>query len=231
MNLMLYYILTEVSILDNPKIILIDKPNWPRRTHYDAYSKSAKCSAQLTHVLDVSKLCAECQSNRIKFYPAMIVLISEIINQMPEFRMTLDGENQLGFWNFVSPSYTIFHEDDKTFSSINTAWEDSKNNLYHNLIADMKKYQNVKGISPSPELKNIFHISCLPWLSFNSFDLQLYSNQYLSPIITWGRYSEDNGKIQMPISVTINHAAADGYHICQLLIKLQTLCNQPLPFC
>ncbi|MDD4817241.1 MAG: CatA-like O-acetyltransferase [Victivallaceae bacterium] len=212
-------------MMEKPEIVLIDMDTWARRTHYDVYSKRAKCSSHLTCTLDVTALYFNCKKSNIRFYPAMIVLVSELINKMPEFRMTFDAEHRLGYWNFLSPSYTIFHEDDNTFSGINTVWVDSREDFYHALIADMLKYRNEKGISVGPELCNIFHISCLPWLNFDSFELHLSNDFYLAPVITWGKYSKEKEKIRMPVSITINHAAADGYHISQFLIQLQELCN------
>ena len=41
----------------------------------------------------------------------------------------------------------------------------------------------------------------------------------LLPIVNWGKYREENGRLVMPLSVRMNHAVADGYLIA-LVYKL-----------
>lgn len=39
--------------------------------------------------------------------------------------------------------------------------------------------------------------------------------------VSWGRYREENGRLVMPVSVRLNHAAADGYLIANVFRLLQ----------
>ena len=41
------------------------------------------------------------------------------------------------------------------------------------------------------------------------------------PIINWGKYREENGKLLMPVSVRMNHAIADGYLIANVFRLLE----------
>ena len=41
------------------------------------------------------------------------------------------------------------------------------------------------------------------------------------PIINWGSYKKENGKILMPLTVRLNHAAADGYLISKVFTMLE----------
>ncbi|MBR2357372.1 MAG: hypothetical protein IKA65_05045 [Lentisphaeria bacterium] len=48
--------------------------------------------------------------------------------------------------------------------------------------------------------------------------------QLVAPTIIWGKASCENGKNFMPVTVSINHAAADGYHIgCFFKVLQQVL--------
>ena len=44
---------------------------------------------------------------------------------------------------------------------------------------------------------------------------------YFQPIINWGKYREENGRMMMPVTVRINHAVADGYLISQVFLLLE----------
>lgn len=43
----------------------------------------------------------------------------------------------------------------------------------------------------------------------------------LFPVLNYGKYEEDNGKLMMPVSITISHAAMDGYHEALFFQALQ----------
>lgn len=49
------------------------------------------------------------------------------------------------------------------------------------------------------------------------------SNGYLffAPIINWGKYREENGRLVMPVSVRMNHAIADGFLITNVYRLLE----------
>ena len=44
---------------------------------------------------------------------------------------------------------------------------------------------------------------------------------YFSPIINWGKYRDENGRLMMPVTVRLNHAAADGYLIAKVFLLLE----------
>ena len=48
----------------------------------------------------------------------------------------------------------------------------------------------------------------------------------LFPIITYGKYQMKNSSYQMPFTVTISHAAADGYHTSLLINEIQALISK-----
>ena len=50
---------------------------------------------------------------------------------------------------------------------------------------------------------------------------------YLVPMFILGGFKNENGRVKMPASITINHAAADGYHIQLLLNEIQNMMNHP----
>lgn len=44
---------------------------------------------------------------------------------------------------------------------------------------------------------------------------------YFMPIINWGRFKEEGGSFMMPVSVRLNHAAADGYLISKVFLMIE----------
>ena len=44
---------------------------------------------------------------------------------------------------------------------------------------------------------------------------------FFAPIVNWGKYREENGRLMMPVSVRLNHAIADGYLVANVFRLLE----------
>ncbi len=74
----------------------------------------------------------------------------------------------------------------------------------------------------SAKYPNWFDASYISWLSYDSLNIELPDGYlYFMPIINWGRFKNENGRLIMPVSVRMNHAAADGYLISKVFLMLQ----------
>lgn len=205
----------------------IDMETWPRREHYEYYSEQIRTSYQMNILLDVTKLRKRCRKKEIRFYPAMIYAIMRGINSNESFRMAVDAEGQLGIHDICHPSYTIFHEDDQTFSDIWTEWNEDFQTFYQAVVTDMETYKDVRGVKAKPDRPDAFTpISCVPWVCFTGIGHDTPGpRQMYFPIITFGRFYKEDGRWLLPFAVFINHAAADGYHTAKLLNDIQAICK------
>ena len=90
----------------------------------------------------------------------------------------------------------------------------------------MEQYRDVTGVIKARpgQPANFCPVSCLPWLSFTTFAQDTYTESpFLFPLIKFGKYSEENGRMQTPVSVFVSHAVADGYHTCKLINDMQDI--------
>lgn len=80
---------------------------------------------------------------------------------------------------------------------------------------------------PNPP-PNCYVVSCIPWISFSSFAVHNYGEfNYYLPSVEAGKYYKKHDKTLLPLSITIHHASADGYHIHMFLKNLEQLCSRP----
>lgn len=207
----------------------IDMEHWERKQHYEYYINFVKAKYTITMEIDITKLITEIKSKNLKFYPTFLYAIIYNINQIKEFRMGYNENGQLGYWDICHPSYTIFHNDDKTFSDIWSEYNSSFQTFYNNVIQDMEQYKNVKGIKTKPRTgQNYCPISCVPWLSFTNISYDTFTeNKMLLPIICFGKYHSHHNKTTLPLSIFVNHAVADGYHTSKLIQDIQDFVNAP----
>lgn len=206
----------------------IDMETWPRREHFEYYSKMLKTSYQLNVDIDVTKLVERCKEQGLRFYPTMIHIIMRAVNHNENLRMALDSDGRLGYYDVCHPTYTIFHEDDKTFSDIWTEYREDFRTFYQAAVKDMEEYKDVKGIKAKTGRPDAYTpISCVPWVHFTGIGHDTPgSGPMYFPVITFGRFDLIGGKYLLPFSVFVNHAAADGYHSSMFVLEVERLCEE-----
>lgn len=206
---------------------LIEVSKWNRREYFNHYLHQVTCTYSITSNLDLTELIREIKIKGVKLYPTMIYLLSMIVNRHEEFRTAIDSKGQVGIFDFLHPSYTIFQADTESFTNIWTEYSLSFPEFYERYLLDIKNYGEIKNFIAKPNFpENVFNISSIPWVSFTGFNLNLPKvTDYLLPIFTTGKYFEQNGKIWLPIAIQVHHAVCDGFHIGKFINELQEIMN------
>ena len=144
---------------------LYDRNTWPRSSHFDYYTKGfVKSVNSMTVRLDVTHFPKETKTKGLIFCPAFSVLTAQFIASLPEMCTNVDKDGNPGYFSYLNPNFTIFHDDDKTFSDCWSQYEDDFDAFYNNLLTDAETYKNKKGIKAKDgQPMNFFCISCVPW--------------------------------------------------------------------
>lgn len=128
----------------------IDLNNYNRKEHYEMYMDNIPCTYSITVPLNITKFKKTVKDKNIKFYASVIYLISKVVNKYKEFKMGLNDNKELGYYDIINPSYTIFHNEIKTFSSIHTEYNEKFDLFYKNYISDMETYGENKTFLAKP---------------------------------------------------------------------------------
>lgn len=201
----------------------IDRNRWKRNEYFEHYFTNVPCTYSMTVKVDITPI----KKKRMKLYPAMLYYIAAIVNRHSEFRTAINQAGELGVYDEMIPSYTIFHEDTGTFSNLWTAYVPDFGTFSAAYENDMRKYGNKHGIIGKPDApENVFTVSMIPWSTFEGFNLNLQKGyDYLIPIFTMGKYYQENGRTILPLAVQVHHAVCDGFHICRFVNELPELIN------
>lgn len=196
---------------------LLDMKTHKRAQHINHYLGVLKNVICLTATVEVTRLLARTKEQGLGFYPSFLYIVAKTVNNREEFRMGYDEQGNVGVWDEVCPSHILFHPEDETLTRIFTPWNDDFGVFYHNVVQDTAKYQGFRGFSIPGVPPNVFDVSCLPWLHYSALDIHVFDEgTYLAPVISWGKFAlQANGKTEMPLTMQIHHAAADGFHVCR----------------
>lgn len=200
---------------------LINFENWERKEHYLHFIDEVRCSYSVSINLDISNL------NGKRLYPTMLWLLTQTVNQMPEFRTSLTDKG-LGYFDEMHPAYTIFNQERKTFSGIWTEYQPDYLSFLCSYENDVGEYSSTTQYEPKPgRPANSFDVSMVPWFSFTAFNINVFGDgKYLLPIFTMGKVFEENEKTMLPLAIQVHHAVCDGYHVGKFIEILQTKINE-----
>lgn len=201
----------------------VDIDEWSRGSLFQFYIEKMRIVMSLTVDINVAPLITYTKKNDLKFYPAMIWVVSKVINSHDELKYSWDTDGNLIRWDSISPSYTIFNRDDECFSKFVTEYTDDIFEFYQRTVDDQRKYQEERAIIGN-QPQNFFDVSCLPWVKYKHFDVHVFDEgKFLAPVLTWGKYEVQNGNALMPLTMNIHHAVADGFHLSRFFNEVQEL--------
>lgn len=203
----------------------IDIGSWDRKENYTWFTTKNRCKINMTMNIDVTKLVWIIKEKKLRCYPTFTYIASKVLNANDEFKMNYDEDGNLGIYDVIYPRYPIFHESDKRISILWTEYSDDFKVFYDRFINDINTYGEKRSMcAKGPFPPNCFDMSSLPWSSFTSFSCPVLDNKiWLSPFVMVGRFFESDGKILLPVSMTIHHAVCDGYHVSKFFNEFQEL--------
>jgi len=158
-----------------------------------------------------------------------VYLVTKTIGEIEELRVA-KKDGVLGHWEQLTPAYPQFHEDDHATSLLWTAYIADFKAFYEAYINDTTTYGKDHGIltKKGAPPANSYVISCIPWFTFNSFSVHNHGiKDYFVPSFEAGGFTMKEGKIVMPLSITVHHATTDGYHLKCFFERLQYLMDHP----
>ena len=123
----------------------LDIEKWDRSEYFKHYLNDISCSYSSTVNMDISNL------RGYKLYPVMIWLLTKTVNAIEQFRTAFQG-NLVGIYDSLHPSFTIFNDETKHFSSV---WTSSRI-IFQNFTAIICRLQRNTGIPIVLRRKIIF---------------------------------------------------------------------------
>lgn len=203
---------------------IIDKETYYRKGVYRHFTEDCKCSVSMTARIDVTELVDYSKEKGTKFYINFLYLLTKVLNSRDDYKTQyLWQTDELICYDVVNPIQYVFHEDTETCTPVYTTYCENYEEFYKNALADVENAKKTREyMLDSENHPNWFDASYISWLSYDSMNIELPDGYiYLLPIINWGKYREENGRLMMPLTVRMNHAVADGYLVANVYRLLE----------
>ena len=178
----------------------------------------------MTARIDVTELVSYSKKTDTKFYINFLYLLCKVLNSRDDYKMQYFWKtDELVCFDKINPAQYVFHEDTETCTPVYTEYFEDYDRFYKAAADDIR---NAKGsreyLLDSEGHPNWFDASYVSWISYDSLNVELPDGYlYFLPIVNWGKYREENGRLMMPVTVRLNHAVADGYLVAKVYKLLE----------
>ncbi len=190
----------------------INPETWKRKALFAFFKEFDDPFFNISAYLDVTPLYLFCEKNNLSFFLSNLHCALETANEIPEFKMRLLN-GKLVEYDEVNIGSTILHDDETFtfcyFGRIPDIFEFNKKGK-----KNIEKQKQSQKLDPRLNELNAVHCSVIPWIAFTSFKhAKNFGNEDTIPKIVFGKLFDENGRKKMPISVEVNHAIMDGFHV------------------
>ena len=126
-------------------------------------------------------------------------------------------------YDVIHPVQYVFHEDTETFTQVYSRYDPDYETFYAAALRDLEAGKGTRDFGlDDANHPNWFDASYIPWVSYDALHLELPDGYlYLAPIVNWGKYRDEGGRLMMPVTVRMNHAIADGFLVANVFRLLQ----------
>ncbi len=202
----------------------IDMERWPRKAHFDLYGGLAQPHFNLCAPLNVTALVPWCKARQVSFFTAVLYAVTRAANAIPELRYRLRPEGVIEH-KVVHPSFTVLGENG-LFGFCVVEYTDDWPLFAARTTEGIAAARANLSLEDDPRDDMLF-ITSIPWVSFTSMQHPVAGPSDSFPRMAWGRYTEENGAIKMPLSVHAHHALVDGLHVGNYFTALQAAFEAP----
>jgi chloramphenicol O-acetyltransferase type A len=205
----------------------LDLANWSRRQLFEFFIGYTNPYFNVCTSVDVTKLLALVRGRPgVKFSLAIHYFALRIANEIEPFRYRLKDE-KVFVYDVINGGTTVLLPNE----SFTYAYFDYQRDFEKFIAAMGKAVDNVR--TGSGELKptmrdDVIYHTTLPWISFTSFAHARTSGRGDSiPRIVFGKFTQENDRMMMPISVEVHHALMDGLHVGRYLGRMEEALSEP----
>src|SRR2546421_7677057 len=205
----------------------LDLANWARRDLFEFFRDFDKPYLNICTRIDVTDLLAllHLQAN-LSVSLAYHYFALRVANEIEPFRYRL-REDKVIVHDVIHGGTTVLLPNESfTFAYFDYEEDFEKFMLGAGRAVTEAQTGNLP-FNPTDRDDTIY-FTALPWLSFTSFShARNWGREDSVPRIAFGKFTPENGRILLPISVEVHHALMDGLHVGRYVMRLEEALRKP----
>lgn len=198
---------------------LIDWERYPRRAHFEYFHAMPDPYAGVTAQVELTRFLVLCRRESLPFFLSFLYCAGRAANAVPQLRQRIVDGRPVEF-SACDTSHTVMR-DDGSYSYCRLNCMQPFADYLPAAIAAQAQAKAHGSLDDGEDALSLLFVSTLPWVRYTALRQPTPVPADSNPRLTWGRYGEENGKLLMPVTLLVNHALADGFHIAQFYAALE----------
>lgn len=205
----------------------LDVANWARRDVFEFFRGFDKPYFNICTRLDVTQLLAFLGSHsNVSVSLAYHYFALRVANENEPFRYRL-REGKVLVHDVIHGGTTVLMPNE-TFTVAYFDYQKNFGKFISEAERAVKETQSGDGAFRPRARDDMVHFTTLPWVSFTSFShARNWGQEDSVPKIAFGKFTRENDRTLLPISVEVHHALMDGLHVGRYLTQLEQALTDP----
>ncbi len=184
---------------------------WNRKPHFEHFNRFNDPYFAVVNHLDVTKAYQYSRDTEVSFFALYLFTCMKAINAVENMRYRIE-DDKVVIHDVIHASATISREDN-TFGCTFIHFSEEFEIFYENLKREKKRVLNSTDLFPPINSEDCIYCSSLPWFSFTGHKEPHLGIKESVPKLAFGKFEKKDEKLMMPVSIAVNHALVDGYHV------------------
>ncbi|MFT5243200.1 MAG: chloramphenicol O-acetyltransferase type A [Glaciecola sp.] len=204
---------------------VIDINTWKRKQHYDHFRTLKDPCFGVVFPVDVSKAYDFSKAHGVSFFGKYLHDCMKAINEVDELKLRII-DNQVVKFDTINASATLMRSD-QTFGFSYIEFDNELDQFFSRLISEKTRIETTGALFPLRNDLQCIYCSAMPWVNFSSHKEPVSGALDSIPKLAFSKtVKENDGKMMMNVSINVNHALVDGYHIGLFAEKFQHYLNK-----
>ncbi|GAB1855522.1 chloramphenicol acetyltransferase [Flavobacteriaceae bacterium MHTCC 0001] len=205
------------------KVKEIDINSWDRKQHYEHFIKFKDPYFGVVVPFDVTTAYHASKTYHYSFFGRYLHDCMKAVNTVEPFKYRIKDEKVI-IHDVIHASATIMRTN-KTFGCSFINFNEDLKVFLHHLEIEKQRIQNSNDLFPPQNGSNCIHCSALPWVAFTGHKEPVSGMFESVPKLGFSKLYKEDGKLMMNVSIDVNHALMDGYHVGLFSEKFQDFLN------
>lgn len=205
----------------------VDIDTWERKGNYEFFLNFQNPTISITSEVECEGAKVRAKTAGESFFLHYLYAVLRAVNEIPEFRFRIDGDGRVVYFDTVDILTPIKIKDNGRFFTIRLPW----NANFETFYSSAKEIINAIDPNGDPyemekvggkDLLDVILLSAIPDLYFTSLTCtQEHRHGSNYPLMNAGKAVLKEGKLVMPIAMTIHHGFIDGHHLTLFYKKVE----------
>ena len=203
----------------------LDIENWNRKEIFQFFKQFTDAYFSVVVHIDVTRAYDYSKKQHVSFFVLYLHACMKALNSVENLRYRI-REDKVIIHDVIHASPTILRNDN-TFGFSFIHYNDDIEAFNKNFLSEKERIQNSTNLFPKEDTDDCIYCSALPWINFTGHKEPLFGVVKESvPKLAFGKFEIKDNKKLMPVSIAVNHALVDGYHVGEFVERFQRYLNE-----